>query len=346
MKFSINLKNTVVALVLLSTSLSLNCWSGRVVPVAFNKTTQEWSILLGHDPQGYWSDFSLEANKGERGDTVAQKALSIGTNGEYTNTVTGTPWAKTPQNDILHIVKVHYTPRATLKKQGSNFTKDDFVWIPVSEFAQPQDISRRLANGTPVNVSRGVKKMINTYIDQALKELNKQRTAKKTQSKSNTTSQAAQSWFGIPGAIYFYTKGKPYYEFTNFAEGYPFILNGDTWYTSEQYYQAQKFVSNKLLYNTIRDFRTDKNGSAGKKAFDFAQSHKGQADQQWNKKSLNVMLDALTAKFDQNPALDNMLSSTKKAVLVEDSPVDFFFGAGKNGTGENHLGKLLMKIRK
>ena len=176
--------------------------------------------------------------------------------------------------------------------------------------------------------------MIKSYVPNAV-------TLFKDQSKPNVK----QSWFGIPGAIYFYNKGQPYYEFTNFADGYPFNLDGDFWQTSEQYYQAQKFIKYPGLYKAIRDLHSDKSGSAVKKAFDLARANKKFIDPSWNTKSLNVMRKALNAKFNQNPNLLSTLRKTGNAVLVEDSPVDEFFGAGKYGTGENYLGRLLMEIR-
>ena len=63
-----------------------------------------------------------------------------------------------------------------------------------------------------------------------------------------TVSAAAPSghvnWLTIPSAILFYDKGQPYYEFTNFQEGYPLNIDGKIWPTSEHYFQAQKFVGN------------------------------------------------------------------------------------------------------
>ncbi len=352
MNFLQYIKKSMVGLSILSVSLSLHAmqphyWRGRVVPVAFNKTTQEWNILLGHDRNGYWSDFSLPGQKGVSGDLVAEEALSFQTNGFYSPSLKGTPWAKTPTDDIFHVVKVRYTDAKTLRAQASNKVKDDFAWIPYAEFFNYNVVKRPLAQGTVVNVSYGVQKMIKAYLPSGIKLLAAQHKAK-AQPKTQTVSspQGTSSWFGIPGAIYFYIKGKPYYEFTNFAEGYPFKLNGEWWMTSEQYYQAQKFVKSPALYTAIRDARTDNKGTAPKKAFDTAQANKAFADPQWNTKSLEVMRNALKAKFDQNPALAAMLKNTGNAVLVEDSPVDEFFGVGKQGIGKNHLGKLLMELRK
>jgi ribA/ribD-fused uncharacterized protein len=32
-------------------------------------------------------------------------------------------------------------------------------------------------------------------------------------------------------------------------------------------------------------------------------------------------------------------------ILIEDSPIDYFWGCGADGTGENYLGKILMSVR-
>jgi predicted NAD-dependent protein-ADP-ribosyltransferase YbiA (DUF1768 family) len=39
------------------------------------------------------------------------------------------------------------------------------------------------------------------------------------------------------------------------------------------------------------------------------------------------------------------LLSTKNEEIVEDNPNNSFWGNGKDGKGENQMGKILMKIR-
>ena len=73
--FSKYTKSMMMSIVLLIITTQLHGWSGRVLPVAFNKASQEWNILLGHDINGFWSDFSRFGNKGERGDVVATSII-------------------------------------------------------------------------------------------------------------------------------------------------------------------------------------------------------------------------------------------------------------------------------
>ncbi|KAH9932398.1 uncharacterized protein B0H18DRAFT_1116047 [Fomitopsis serialis] len=47
--------------------------------------------------------------------------------------------------------------------------------------------------------------------------------------------------------------------------------------------------------------------------------------------------------FDVN--LRDMLLGTGDAELIEDSPVDSFWGCGHDGQGRNELGKALMRLR-
>ncbi len=322
-----------VAFGLLSVS-EVAAWNGRAVPLAFDAKTNRWSVLLGRDVKtGFWSDFFDEAapGAGEKGNTVAQNALSRQTRGVYTPTITGQmPWVKTPKDDFVHFVKVDYKPAPALNKSATNAERDMFAWIPVDEFLKPGRVSRH-----SINVSDGVKTMIQQYWTQVYAQLPSQQAT------------PADTWASIPGALLFYEAGKPYYEFTNFADGFPFTINGEPWNTSEQYYQAQKFVtSDPALYQQIKNFRTDATGSAARKAFDLAQINASKIDQaQWQAHNIDYMLTALRAKFGQNPALLTQLENTGNAVLVEDSPRDPFWGRGSDSKGANHLGQLLMHVR-
>lgn len=59
------------------------------------------------------------------------------------------------------------------------------------------------------------------------------------------------------------------------------------------------------------------------------------------------MEEIVRAKFSENETLKNMLLATGDAELKEGNTWnDTFWGIDqKTGSGENHLGKILMKIR-
>ncbi len=60
---------------------------------------------------------------------------------------------------------------------------------------------------------------------------------------------------------------------------------------------------------------------------------------------LDIMRRADFAKFSQNPELGAFLLATGDAELVEDSPSDAFWGNGKDGSGLNWAGRVLMEVR-
>ena len=66
----------------------------------------------------------------------------------------------------------------------------------------------------------------------------------------------------------------------------------------------------------------------------------------WEEKRLIYMWKGIHAKFTQNQNLKKYLLDTEDAELIENSPVDPFWGRGKDWEGENKLGKMLMLLRK
>src|SRR6266540_3663570 len=51
------------------------------------------------------------------------------------------------------------------------------------------------------------------------------------------------------------------------------------------------------------------------------------------------------AKLAQHPEAQEALRKSGHEDIVEDSPTDYFWGEGADGSGQNMLGKLWMKIR-
>lgn len=65
----------------------------------------------------------------------------------------------------------------------------------------------------------------------------------------------------------------------------------------------------------------------------------------WEIVKLQVMREALRAKFTQHLDLRAALLATGDALLVEHTANDRFWGDGGDGKGKNWLGKLLMELR-
>ena len=64
----------------------------------------------------------------------------------------------------------------------------------------------------------------------------------------------------------------------------------------------------------------------------------------WDEVKLDVMYKALMAKFMEHKRLRELLVSTGDRKLIEHTYNDSFWGDG-GGSGQNHLGELLMKVR-
>ncbi|RUP45442.1 hypothetical protein BC936DRAFT_148178 [Jimgerdemannia flammicorona] len=140
--------------------------------------------------------------------------------------------------------------------------------------------------------------------------------------------------------IKFYERNAPYYEFTNFQEGYPIKTHEGkfTWLTSEHLFQAQKFTDPKLQ-KRIREAPSPRD------AFNVAQANKAHQRSDWLQVNVQVMYVTVREKFIQHPDLKKKLLDTGDAELIEHTANDAFWGDGGNGTGKNELGKCLMKLR-
>lgn len=67
----------------------------------------------------------------------------------------------------------------------------------------------------------------------------------------------------------------------------------------------------------------------------------------WNKRKLILMEYLINQKFLNDPNLRDMLKATGNAVLEErNNWGDIYWGTDINGEGENHLGNILMKVRR
>ena len=128
-----------------------------------------------------------------------------------------------------------------------------------------------------------------------------------------------------------------FYMFSNFSS---FLVNydGREWMTSEHAYQAMKFHG-FLLQEWIRNQRS------AHEAMKAAQSKPDQYRPDWSDVKVAIMLEICRAKLDQHPYIQRKLLETGDARLIESSPIDSFWGWGPNKDGENHLGRIWMKLR-
>jgi N-glycosidase YbiA len=140
-------------------------------------------------------------------------------------------------------------------------------------------------------------------------------------------------------------------------------IGGLVYHSVEHYFQSQKFVGTPdgdWYASQIRQQNT------GGKVFFLAQQKKGSRwpwqrqlsiiieeslvkgvapSDDWDERRVSVMIRGLCAKFMQHKDLRQKLLDTGDAVLVENSPRDWYWGIGKDGKGKNKLGKFLMILR-
>jgi ribA/ribD-fused uncharacterized protein len=138
-------------------------------------------------------------------------------------------------------------------------------------------------------------------------------------------------------AVYFFSKSETHSEFSNFAP-YPIDLDGKRWPTTEHYYQAQKFTDATLQ----KDIRQAAKPVIAKS---LADKNKAAIRPDWDAIKDQVMYRAVRRKFELHGELRELLLSTGDEDLVENAPTDYYWGVGREGTGQNKLGKIIEQIR-
>ena len=137
--------------------------------------------------------------------------------------------------------------------------------------------------------------------------------------------------------ISFYSTRDPYGAFSNFAP-YPITLKGRVWPTSEHYFQAQKFLGTPHE----EEIRLTKSPTIAAR---MGRSRARPLRSDWDAVKDEIMLEAVRAKFTQHPALRELLLGTGTARIVEHTSRDRYWGDGGDGSGENRLGQILMRVR-
>ncbi len=77
----------------------------------------------------------------------------------------------------------------------------------------------------------------------------------------------------------------------------------------------------------------------------IGRDRKNKLRRDWESVKVQVMTDAVRAKFQQHEDLRELLMSTGEAKLVEHTSNDAYWGDGGDGSGRNMLGVVLMRVR-
>jgi N-glycosidase YbiA len=65
----------------------------------------------------------------------------------------------------------------------------------------------------------------------------------------------------------------------------------------------------------------------------------------WEMVKDEVMQQAVLLKFQTHDDIRAILLATENEAIVENSPRDYYWGCGKDGSGQNKLGRILMHVR-
>lgn len=138
-------------------------------------------------------------------------------------------------------------------------------------------------------------------------------------------------------AVYFFTPA--FYPLDNFS-AHAVNIWGRIFPTAEHAFQWKKFF--EIEPDIAERIFTAGSPHAVKK---ISEANKTKIPEDWKNLRVEVMEQILKAKVSQHEDVGDALIRTGKRTIVENSPVDSFWGIGPNQKGENMVGKIFMKIR-
>lgn len=138
-------------------------------------------------------------------------------------------------------------------------------------------------------------------------------------------------------AVYFFT---PAYDPLDNFSAHALFLWGINFPTAEHAFQWKKFSDNHQdIAAAILNARSP---HAVKEISDV---HKSDQPEYWPERQVEIMEEILRTKAAQHEDVRATLRKTGERVIIENSPVDSFWGIGPDGNGQNMVGKIWMKIR-
>ena len=137
--------------------------------------------------------------------------------------------------------------------------------------------------------------------------------------------------------IYFYSTRSEHGSFSNFSH-HGFELDGEYWPTTEHYFQAQKFPETEHC-EQIRQSKTPKDAAK------MGRERSRPLRKDWEQVKDDIMRKAVLRKFETHADIREILLATGDEEIVENAPGDYYWGCGKDGSGKNMLGQILMEVR-
>ena len=153
--------------------------------------------------------------------------------------------------------------------------------------------------------------------------------------------------------ILYFERDRALFGFMSHFQWAPIELDGETWPTVEHWYQTQKSpdpayraaIRAALAPGMAKRLAASPWAPRRVSAQSWFRRNDALPRADWAEVKLDLMRRADLAKFTQNPPLGEALLATGEAELIEDSPLDAFWGIGPDGAGQNWAGRVLMEVR-
>lgn len=137
--------------------------------------------------------------------------------------------------------------------------------------------------------------------------------------------------------IRFYKEFGEYGYLANYSN-HGFYKNGVYYKTVEHYYQSEKF-DDEIIKKRIIDAETPKEAS------NIGRDRNNIRKDNFKIIKNQVMLEGILEKFRQNKDILYKLIETRDKYIEEETIDEYYWGVGKDHTGLNTIGKLLMEAR-
>lgn len=139
-------------------------------------------------------------------------------------------------------------------------------------------------------------------------------------------------------AIYFYKEFGPLGYLANYSN-HGFYKDGIYYKTVEHFYQSKKFLNLNLQNKVI-------NAETPKEASNIGRDRNNKLRDNWINIKKDIMLDGVLEKFRQNKDILVRLLNTGNEEIIENTIDEYYWGCGKDKSGQNNFGKILVEARR
>ena len=137
--------------------------------------------------------------------------------------------------------------------------------------------------------------------------------------------------------VYFFTTA--FHPLDNFS-AHAICLWDQEFPTAEHAFQWKKFsINHSEVANAILSAKSPH------LVKEISDANKDSQPETWKDDKVKVMEEILLAKAQQHEDVRDVLKKTGNRKIIENSPVDSFWGIGPEGKGKNVVGEIWMKIR-